>query len=144
MCLTLCLSHTHTNRLSAPERRTLSCLHSPEHLCKKLQIISSLLSYPLPRSILFYTIFFFLYYCTSTPTSPPSPSTCVTSDTPSFPLLLSMLFSSPVLLGPCDLQCLNVVLCLQSADEIVICHINGPSPLPCIHTHTQTNNTFPV
>lgn len=51
-------------------------------------------------------------------------------------LLLGMLFSCPCIH---DLQSLNVVLCLQSADEIVICHINSPLPLPYIHTHMHTH-----
>lgn len=102
-------------------------LHSPENSCKKLQII---VSSPLSLFSTFYTLFLVLHqlgqlHCISLYLS------CLT-------FLLSLLLLSMLFSGPCshDLQSLNVVLCLQSADETIICHINSPSPLLYSHTHT--------
>lgn len=105
-------------------------LHSPENSCKKI------LSSPLSLFSTFYSLFLVLHqleqlHCISLYHS------CLT-------FLLSLLLLSMLFSGPCshDLQSLNVVLCLQLADETIICHINSPSPL--LYSHTHTHHPFPV
>lgn len=123
---TISITPTQTETFMFGKEHSLSRLHSLENSWKELLIIFYF-------SLTLFTILHSVLCSTSSRTTTfhfPLPQL---SDIPTSPmLLLSMLFS-----GLCthDLQSLNAVLCLQSADETIICHINSPSAL--LYSHTQ-------
>lgn len=126
LACSLSMPHTQTVTHFLLWRHTLPSIHA------KIQILPLLLLQSSPCCFPFCTV---------------SCSTSAEITTVYFPLphlsdissFLLLLFSYP---HSSDLQYLNVVLCLQSADEIVICHINSPPPLSYIHTHTHIQS-FP-
>lgn len=109
---------THKNSNSLPALET----HSPEHSCKKLQIILLLLLQSSPS---------FSVWTVSCSTS--AEITLYLSCLTFFLSRYCYLVTSVVLIY----STFNVVLGLQSADEIVIFHINSPPPLSYIHTRTH-------